>query len=82
MVPKKRKSLIKYLQQILKSGPALIIVNEVTKGIVSPLLVSLFHYTSCPVFSPILVPALVSEMTLYYSSDLKDEKCGFPFKTE
>lgn len=52
----------------LKSWSAQIIMAEVIKGIISPLLVSMFHYISCPVISPILFPALVSEITLYYLS--------------
>ena len=43
LVPKKRKSLVQYLQQAVKSGPTLILVDKVVKGIISPLLVSMFH---------------------------------------
>lgn len=73
LVAKMRKSLVQYSQQTVKSGPTLIIVDEVVKGIISPLPASMSHYTSCPVFSPVLFPALVSKMTLYYSSDSNDE---------
>lgn len=81
-VPKKRKSLVQCSQQTVKSGPTLIIMDKMIEGIISPLLVSMFHYTSCPVFSPIPFPALVFKRTLHYSSDSNNEKSSFPFKTE
>lgn len=50
LFPKKRKSVVQYLLQILRSGPTLITVDEVLKCIISPRLVSVSLHILYSVF--------------------------------